>query len=114
MRSDALNWDLLNDGMGNPKQSKSMLFAHFTPPTMITGVRKTAQLCVRKGIQYIQFTRRPEKDAAAIDKYMSSLQAVRSPHLVNGKMSESAERGEMLFEQAKCSSCHNGELLHPI
>lgn len=109
VRSDALNWDLLNDGMGNPKQSKSMLFAHFTPPTMITGVRKTAQLCVRKGIQYIQFTRRPEKDAAAIDKYMSSLQAVRSPHLVNGKMSESAERGEMLFEQAKCSSCHNGE-----
>ena len=111
VRSDALNWDLLNDGMGNPKQSKSMLFAHFTPPTMITGVRKTAELCVRKGIQYIQFTRRPEQDAKAIDEYMKSLQPVRSPYLVGGKMNESQERGEMLFEEAKCSHCHTGDYL---
>ncbi len=111
VRSDALNWDLLNDGMGNPKQSKSMLFAHFTPPTMITGIRKTAELCVRKGIQYIQFTRRPEEDAKAIDEYMKSLRPVRSPHLVGGKMSESQEYGEILFEQAKCSHCHTGEYL---
>ena len=111
VRSDALNWDLLNDGMGNPKQSKSMLFAHFTPPTMITGVRKTAELCVRKGIQYIQFTRRPEEDAKAIDEYMKALQPVRSPYLVNGKMSEAQERGEMIFEEAKCSHCHTGQYL---
>ncbi len=111
VRSDALNWDLLNDGMGNPKQSKSMLFAHFTPPTMITGVRKTAELCVRKGIQYIQFTRRPEEDAKAIDEYMKSLLPVRSPHLIGGKMTESQERGEMLFEEAKCSHCHSGKYL---
>jgi len=111
VRSDALNWDLLNDGMGNPKQSKSMLFAHFTPPTMITGVRKTAELCVRKGIQYILFTRRPEKDARAIDAYMKALLPVRSPYLVGGKLNESQERGEFLFEQAKCSHCHSGEYL---
>lgn len=111
VRSDALNWDLLNDGMGNPKQSKSMLFAHFTPPCMITAIRKDANIAVRKGIQYIQFTRRPEKDAVAIDKYLSSLRPVRSPHLVGGKMSEAAERGEMLFEEAKCSHCHSGEYL---
>jgi len=88
-----------------------MLFAHFTPPTMITGVRKTAELCVRKGIQYIQFTRRPEADAKAIDEYMKSLQPVRSPHLVGGKMSEAQERGEMIFEEAKCSHCHTGKYL---
>ena len=111
VRSDALNWDLLNDGMGNPKQSKSMLFAHFTPPTMITGVRKTAELCVRKGIQYIQFTRRPEEDAKAIDEYMKSLKPIRSPHLVGGELNESQLRGEMLFEEAKCSHCHTGEYL---
>ena len=108
VRSDALNWDLLNDGMGNPKQSKSMLFAHFTPPSMITAVRDNAKIAVRKGIQYIQFTRRPEKDSVAIDKYLSSLRPVRSPHLVGGKMSEAAERGELIFEIAKCSHCHSG------
>ena len=109
VRSDALNWDLLNDGIGNPKQSKSMLYAHYTPPSMITAVRKSAELAVRKGIQYIQFTRRPEKDAKAIDAYLKSLKAVESPHLVNGKLSEAAERGQFIFEEAGCAHCHNGE-----
>ena len=36
-RSDGLNWDLLNDGFGNPKNTKSLLLAHETPPAMITG-----------------------------------------------------------------------------
>ena len=38
-RSDGLNWDLLNDGVGNPKNTKSMLLAHRTPPAMSEGVR---------------------------------------------------------------------------
>ena len=38
-RSDALNWDLLNDGTGNPKQTKNMVYSHLTSPTMVTGVR---------------------------------------------------------------------------
>lgn len=109
VRSDALNWDLLNDGIGNPKQSKSMLFAHFTPPSMITAVRKSANVAVRKGIQYIQFTRRPEADSKAIDKYLSSLRPVESPHLKNGDLTDAAERGAVVFEEAKCSRCHTGE-----
>ncbi len=110
VRSDALNWDLLNDGMGNPKQSKSMLYSHFTPPSMITGVRENAKIAVRKGIQYIQFARRPEKDSVAIDKYLMSLKEIPSPHLTkDGKMNEAAARGEVIFEEAGCSHCHSGE-----
>ncbi len=110
VRSDALNWDLLNDGIGNPKQSKSMLFAHFTPPSMITGVREHAFAAVRKGIRFIQFTRRPEKDSVAIDKYLMSLKPIPSPYLQkDGSLSESALNGEFLFEQAKCNVCHTGE-----
>lgn len=109
VRSDGLNWDLLNDGIGNPKQSKSMLFAHFTPPSMITAVRKNANVAVRRGIRYIQFTRRPEADSKAIDKYLSSLRPVESPHLENGELSDAAQRGMVIFEQAKCSACHSGE-----
>jgi len=108
VRSDALNWDLLNDGIGNPKQSKSLLYAHFTPPSMITGIRKDATIAVRKGIRYIQFAHRPEEDAVAIDKYLSSLQAIESPYLVDGKLSEQAEQGAILFEMAKCAECHSG------
>ncbi len=33
-RVDALNWDLLNDGEGNPKNTKSLLLSHQTPPSM--------------------------------------------------------------------------------
>ncbi|HEY5914869.1 MAG TPA: YncE family protein [Verrucomicrobiae bacterium] len=33
-RVDGLNWDLLNDGIGNPKNTRSLLLAHKTPPAM--------------------------------------------------------------------------------
>jgi YVTN family beta-propeller protein len=105
-RPDALNWDLLNDGMGNPKNTKNLLLAHKTPPAMITGVRGGAEAAVRAGIKFIQFVVRPEADAAAIDEYLKSLEPVPSPYLVDGKLSEAAERGKTVFEKAGCGSCH--------
>ena len=42
-RVDGLNWDLLNDGIGNPKNTRSLVWAHRTPPAMSTGVRETAR-----------------------------------------------------------------------
>jgi YVTN family beta-propeller protein len=109
-RSDALNWDLLNDGLGNPKNTKSLLLAHETPPAMITGIREDAEAAVRAGIRHIQFAERPEEEAAAIDEYLKSLKPVPSPHLVDGKLSESAERGQKIFDKAGCTSCHTGPL----
>ncbi len=109
-RTDALNWDLLNDGLGNPKNTKSMLLAHETPPAMITGIRENAELAVRAGIRHIQFAVRPEEEAAAIDEYLKSLKPVPSPYLVDGKLSESAERGQKIFDKADCASCHTGPL----
>ena len=109
-RVDALNWDLLNDGLGNPKNTKSMLLAHETPPAMITGIRENAEAGVRAGIRHIQFAVRPEEEAAAIDEYLKSLKPVPSPHLVDGKLSESAERGQKIFDKARCTSCHKGSL----
>ena len=105
---DALNWDLMNDGMGNPKNNRSMLLSHRTPPSMWEGVRPTAESAVRSGITHIQFAVRPEADAVAIDEYLKALQPVPSPHLVNGRLSESAERGKALFmsERVGCGVCH--------
>ncbi len=103
---DALNWDLLNDGMGNPKQTKSMLWSHRTPPAMLSGVRETAETAVRAGIRFIQFAVRPEEDARAIDEYLKSLAPVPSPHLDHGRPSAVALRGARCFEEAGCAACH--------
>jgi mono/diheme cytochrome c family protein len=113
-RADSLNWDLLNDGIGNPKNTKSMLYAHPTPPSMMGGVRENAEAAVRAGIRYIQFAIRPDADAAAIDEYLKSLRPLPSPLLVkdskSGKpvLSESAIRGKQIYEKARCADCHCG------
>jgi hypothetical protein len=111
-RTDALNWDLLNDGIGNPKNSRSMFLAHRTPPVMSLAVRDKAETAVRSGIRFILFATRPESDAKAIDAYLKSLTAYPSPRLVNGKLSASALRGQKLFmsENVGCVSCHSSGL----
>jgi DNA-binding beta-propeller fold protein YncE len=105
-RVDALNWDLLNDGIGNPKNNKSLLLTHKTPPAMSTGVRETAETAVRSGIKHILFTVQPEEVAATIDAYLKSLQPVPSPRLVQGRHSPAAERGQQVFTRAGCAPCH--------
>ncbi len=109
-RADALNWDLMNDGLGNPKNTKSMLLAHKTPPAMVSGVRGNAEAAVRSGIRFILFAVRPEAEAAAMDAYLKLLEPVPSPYLVNGGLSESAKRGEKVFKDAGCASCHPAPL----
>lgn len=110
-RVDALNWDLMNDGLGNPKNVRSMLLAHRTPPAMSTGVRPDAEAGVRAGITHILFAVRPEEEAAAIDEYLKSLRPVPSPHLVDGQLSPAAQRGKKLFfsDEVGCARCHPAE-----
>ncbi len=107
-RVDALNWDLLNDGIGNPKNNKTLLFSHRTPPAMGTGVRDTAEAAVRAGIRHILFTVQPEDVPAAMDEYLKSLQPIPSPLLVKGKLSPAAARGKKLFQSDAlgCADCH--------
>jgi YVTN family beta-propeller protein len=111
-RSDAMNWDLLNDGVGNPKNTKSMVLAHKTPPAMAEGVRPTAEAAVRAGLTNILFADRPEEESAAIDEYLRSLKPVPSPHLVDGQLSPAAQRGKKLFESDRtgCGDCHPAPL----
>ncbi len=105
-RADALNWDLINDGIGNPKQTKNMLFSHLTPPTMVTGIREGMAMCNRKGLTHIQFVVRPDEDAVCIDAYVMSLKPVPSPYLQDGALTKSAKRGEKVFKKAGCVECH--------
>jgi mono/diheme cytochrome c family protein len=109
-RADALNWDLLNDGIGNPKQTKSLLLSHQTPPSMVTGIRADAKIADRAGIKYILFTSQPEETATAIDAYLRSMPPVPSPYLQKGKLSKDAKHGEKIFKQAGCGECHTPPL----
>lgn len=107
-RTDGMNWDLMNDGVGNPKNCKSLLFSHTTPPNMISGIREHAELAVRAGFNFIQFFDISEEDARCVDAYLKSLQPVPSPWLVNGGLSEKAKEGRKVFEKLKCGECHSG------
>ena len=105
-RVDGLNWDLLNDGIGNPKNTKSMLFSHRTPPAMSMGVRDTAEMAVRAGLRHILFTVQPDAVPGAIDEYLRSLKPVPSPVLNDATLKKAAARGKKLFVQAGCAVCH--------
>lgn len=107
-RMDAMNWDLMNDGIGNSKNCKSLLLSHVTPPSMISGIRASAELAVRAGYKLIQFTDLPEEFAECVDEYLISLKPVPSPYLINGELSEKAIRGRKVYEKFSCDECHSG------
>ena len=108
-RADAMNWDLMNDGVGNPKNCKSLLFSHVTPPSMITGIRASAEWAVRAGFKFIQFFDVSEPVARCVDAYLKALKPVPSPYLQNGELSEKAKAGEKVYYDLGCASCHGGE-----
>jgi hypothetical protein len=107
-RVDGLNWDLLNDGIGNPKNAKSLVWSHRTPPAMSLGVRATAEVAVRAGIRHSLFAVLPTEVPAAIDAYLKSLMPQPSPWLVRGQLSPAARRGKKIFEDRSvaCAICH--------
>jgi YVTN family beta-propeller protein len=110
-RADGLNWDQQNDGLGNPKNTKSLLFSHVTPPAMITGIRKDAETAVRNGILHTLGTRQPESLAADMDAYLRQLRPMESPFLREYRAKDPEERGKALYDRADCSRCHNGAYL---
>ncbi len=67
---DGMNWDLMNDGVGNPKNCKSLLYSHVTPRNMISGIRESAEVAVRAGFKHIQFYDISEQDAVLVDEYL--------------------------------------------
>jgi DNA-binding beta-propeller fold protein YncE len=112
-RTDGLNWDLLNDGIGNPKNTRSMLLSHATPPVMSLGVREKMESAVRAGFTHIQFTEPGPGDAEAVIAYLKSLEPVTSPHRnPDGSLTESAARGEKIFQRQAvgCADCHPAPL----
>ncbi|MDL2222165.1 YncE family protein, partial [Parabacteroides sp. OttesenSCG-928-N08] len=107
-RMDGMNWDLMNDGVGNSKNCKSLLFSHVTPPCMISGIRAKAEIAVEAGYRHIQFYELDRESLDCVDEYLKALQPVPSPYLVDGELSELAKEGRKVFDKLKCGDCHSG------
>ena len=112
-RVDGMNWDNLNDGIGNPKNLKSLLHAHETAPLLWRGLRPDLDTSLERGFRFM--LRQPQPDEiAAVRAYLCSLEPVPSPFLEqDGSLSAAAERGRVLFESdgTGCAACHPGPLL---
>jgi cytochrome c peroxidase len=116
-RADGLNWDLLNDGMGNSKNAKSLLISSRTPPAMSLGVRESYEVAVGSGFRYIQFFEPGQQHIDDVKAYLTAMQPERSPYLVKKAdgswgLSSQAERGKELFfsEALRCAKCHSAPL----
>ena len=107
-RTDGMNWDLMNDNIGNPKNCKSLLYSHVTAPAMISGIRATAELAVHAGFKFIQFSEVDPVLLGCVDTYLKALRPLPSPLLVNGVLSDSANKGRKVFEKLQCDLCHSG------
>lgn len=110
-RVDGLNWDLPGDGFGNSKNTKSLMDSHATPPVNHTGNVADLSTAVRGGITGSIFVHLPVNYAVELEAYLSGLHPVSSPCLVDGKLSERALRGKLIFEESGCADCHSGTYL---
>lgn len=111
-RVDGVNWDLLNDGITNPKNAKSLVGSWRTPPAMALGVRSSMEVAVEKGFRFIQFIQ-PEDDVLkAVRAYLRNVKHIPSPFHRNpdGSPDASATRGRKVFARAGCGDCHPAPL----
>jgi DNA-binding beta-propeller fold protein YncE/mono/diheme cytochrome c family protein len=107
-RSDGLNWDLLNDGAGNAKNTKSMLYSANTPPAMAHGVRANAGVAITAGFKFIKFVLPAPPQELAVATYLNALAGEPDPYRTAGARSAAAQRGEAVFVEAGCAACHGG------
>jgi len=115
-RSDGLNWDLLNDGIGNPKNTRSLLLAHRRAPMMSHGIRPNVTVATTAGFRYILFRTPQGSEVEDVLAYIRSLQPLPSPYRVGPaytKLTPRALQGKAIFDSKKtqCRSCHSGEYL---
>lgn len=110
-RADGLNWDLLNDGVGNPKNTRTLMLADQRAPVMSLGVRRDAPTAVRAGLRFIAFHEPSDAQVDGILRYLVTHAIEPSPYVgADGAMSASATRGKLLFQgKASCVDCHSGQ-----
>jgi cytochrome c peroxidase len=111
-REDGLVWDLLNDGVENPKNTRSLVAADRTAPLMTLRVRADLPECIQAGFAHILFNDGDERGVPvekAVRAYIESLEPLPRP----GKRDQAAiARGRRLFASPSvgCLRCHPAPL----
>ena len=104
---DGFNWDLPNDGTGNPKNVKSLHDIYDTPPAMWGGVRKGMDAAVAAGQRFLGFLPDPDNHRALM-AYLGSPR--RAPNPYQHRDAETFGRGKRVFSKARCDACHPAPL----
>ena len=100
---DSLNWDLINDGTGNPKSVKSLHNGILTPPAMWAGVRLDQHAGVMAGQRFLGFL--PDDHIQkALMEFIGHPR--RAPNPYRHEDVEAIARGERVFHHARCNACH--------
>ncbi len=100
---DSLNWDLINDGLGNPKNAKSMHNGFYEAPAMWSGVRADQNMGVMAGQRFLGFL--PDDDVQrALMEFIGKPR--RAPNPYRTLNPEASERGRRIFYRARCEICH--------
>ena len=107
-RADGLRWDFMRDGMGNPKDTPSLLLVHKTEPLNRLATRVNAEEGARTGMLVSYMVVPTEDEVQDLLAYMMSLRPEPSPYLAaDGQLTPAARRGKEIFEgSAGCVNCH--------
>lgn len=132
-RVDALNWDLPNDGFGNPKNTRSMYLSHRRAPVMSLGIRKDAETAVKSGFIGFQCYSASDDELKAVNAYLKHMPVTPNPfcmgepaddtpiieraiargqdaclqcHSAALQRRKPTDEGRKIFREAGCSSCH--------
>ncbi len=102
--ADGLNWDLTRDGVGNCKNTKSLLGVRDTAPYGWEGMSATLEDRVTGTLRSLHQHEPTGTEVADLVAYLKSLPPPK-PVAVGDK--EAFTRGKELFEgKARCATCH--------
>jgi len=109
-RIDGLRWDFMRDGIGNPKDTPSLVYMDKTPPFNRLATRETPRICTETGVIGSHMVQPSTEQVDDLLAYVVSLRPEANPNLdAEGKLTEAAARGKVLFEgKAACAACHPG------
>ncbi len=112
-RVDGLSWDFVADGLGNPKDTVSLIGLAETEPMNRRATVANAYDCVRNGLFSTNLKPVERRVVDDLFAYLAALRPEPSPlPLVDPKLAEPARRGKQLFEgKAGCAGCHSGPYL---
>jgi YVTN family beta-propeller protein len=106
-RTNAMN-RILASGSNFSKNTKSMLYAWYTPPMTWNGIGRNTEEQIFWGIKQEMGLETDIKTINTIGEFFKRLRPMASPALVKGHLSESAKLGRELFcgDKLDCKKCH--------